>query len=325
MRRQDMKVGEVVIYATGKAGSDGAGSATPFEILAVDAPLIWKQDEKTRHWYGYVPADAVEGLGVTVGLGSGGRDMAVSVYGRDTWRRPAAGVLAVQVDWAYRRRSVSNGSTLGGRTGLFAVLTDGHDIMARAEFDKWWTRRSMSMLAVGKDALYSAVAWPDPPERDQGHGGSSFGYAVTTPGGDDPLHPTSLTVHTARPADGCDLIPWIGEPVESFSVVADADGGLFRVDPRKLVPDPRGDAFKRQRDKVEQAATRDVRDRVQHVLRQVAAQVGEQAVVIVSTTSVTMPPAVLEALLFGDERITAEVLDGIAELRDTLADLRREA
>lgn len=333
MKLTDVAVGETIVYED----RENHKQATPYKVLATKVPIEWIKDEPDpkhpeRRLYTrpHLSPDTVAGLGVTVGLGSGGRPMPVSMKGRNWRDQPRTGVLAMQMGWDDEPVTYE-ATAIGGRTASFCVLTSGHDFQPYDEFRSWWRSRSDFSLrfADNKDRPgWVAYAYPQPP--DEGDGGLAVGSQRNYFGIDEvPLHPKLLKVvfrKRGEPYDDTVERPWLSAPIEKgFVVVVDDDGAEFRIDPIHLVADPMGRVFESIRQREESRATSGATERVYDAIVRVARQVSpdkRNLGVSVSNEYVMMPPAVLEAMLFGHEDVTADVLDGIAELRDTLADMR---
>lgn len=247
--------------------------------------------------------------------GLGNRQLSVRLRGRGGYYAPH-GVLA---------RTIGLDRTVRSGDGLLSLFTSGHDCHPLGDWITDWhdhcpdptvaTRRIAATAAVAE--LYLAVANPRPSKRYlRSRVESTVGLI------DDPtlLHPTHLT----RP-DHVDAVPdeWIGEPHHRFVTLATADGNLVNVATWHVVPDLGGSILDRVHANAERDATSQVRSRMRDALKAVARSLDiNEGRVNVGLDTVTIPHRVLEALVLGDELGVAAVLDGIAELVDTLTDTR---
>ena len=234
MKLTDVAVGETIVYED----RENHKQATPYKVLATRVPIEWIKDEPDpkhpeRRLYTrpHLSPDTVAGLGVTVGLGSGGRPMPVSMKGRNWRDQPRTGVLAMQMGWDDEPVTYE-ATAIGGRTASFCVLTSGHDFQPYDEFRSWWRSRSDFSLrfADNKDRPgWVAYAYPQPP--DEGDGGLAVGSQRNYFGIDEvPL----LTVTAA------DLSPdarWVFD-APFYLLMNLAVGGNWPGRPDASTPDP---------------------------------------------------------------------------------------
>lgn len=334
MKLSDLTPGDEV--AVPRYPSDSFSRSTEYDmvrILAHDVPF----DERT----GKIDPETAARFGITTGLGSGGSGVSVSLRGRLTRNR---GTLAVCVQWepyaAGDVETASNGSALDTRSASLVMIVTGHDLKTRDEIMADWERRALGgaryamqqmadpakKVSPYQFALCSTVA----PSFTSAWLGSHDAYSGPTRLlHDKPVKiiavdryrsPYALTDSDEWPEHGDTR--WIGPHGPLGVLVEDINGLRFLVDARFVVNSV---VIDRVNSDVDADATQTVRDRMGSALKAIAAQVdADQGKVKIGTNTVTIPHTVLEALLFGDERGAAAMLDGIAELRDTLDDLRKE-
>lgn len=257
--------------------------------------VLAHRTEVDRDWR--VPQDVLDALGVRTAVGKGGARPAARPLGRGYARR---GTLAVEVDWV-------TGNPDATWTG-FALFRSGHDAVPLEEFNLMWAdgvyrqiKRSLrEQRRTGAQSRWTLTTAVEPLVSVRDEIVSRLRYGVHDP--------DARVVDAVETGDGVEFVDVTGARV-------DVD------DLRYLICDPAGFHLGVIREVGEREATKGVRSRTRDALRSVARSVdADPRCVQVGTDRVTVPHAVLEALVLGDEFGVAAVLDGIAELRDVLAD-----
>lgn len=247
-----------------------------------------------------------ESLGIEAAAGKGGATQRPRLIGRGSWSS-RSGLIAVSDPWT------------GEPDPSFVMLTSCHDIEPEAAFLARWHRQAYRAvqhpLVIGAErVLYVATSTPEPPYDSAGRGSSlPLGSANL-------LHDRLLVAHPdIEPAEE----PWLGDPVDQWIVVVEDDAGArFRVAAFRLVRD-NGRTLAVEAERRAEAVSAAARERLRDALRAVARghdDVDRAGMVRVTARHVTVPYSVLEALALGDEFAVASVLDGVAMIRDELAD-----